>query len=219
MPTTTRLARAVVHMVCACIGWQMAMYLQATGWSRDPPALLGYWAAVGTPDALSQSDSPIRNRIWCDGLTGPFTMDLGGCGDLGSGMATLRQPRGLAEQGTSLKRGEWARVRTHSPLRSGQAHEAEVPLQRYNDMNNQELTGSIKWTWKFIQEYQVNVFNPLGEKNLFSFFWNTCFQTLSSIHLCLHDKLHQRWFHLVSFPLIVKLLLFCKISHSVAVIL
>lgn len=114
-PTTTHLARVMVHTVCAHIGWQMAMYLQATGRSCDPPALLGYWAAVGTPDALGQSDSPMRNRMRCDGLNGPFTMDLGGCGDLGSGVATLRQPQELAEQGANLKRGERAESEHTAP--------------------------------------------------------------------------------------------------------
>ena len=51
----------------------------------------------------------------CDGFTGPFPMDLGGCGDLGSGVATLRQPQGLAEQGTNLKRGEWAESEHTAP--------------------------------------------------------------------------------------------------------
>lgn len=46
-PTATRLASAMVHMVCARIGLQMALYLQAAGRSCDPPALLGYWAALG----------------------------------------------------------------------------------------------------------------------------------------------------------------------------
>lgn len=46
-PTTTHLASAMVRIVCARIGLQMALYLQATGRSCDPPALLGYWAALG----------------------------------------------------------------------------------------------------------------------------------------------------------------------------
>ena len=67
------------------------------------------------------------------------------------------------------------------------------PMYSYNNVNNQELTGSIKLTWQFIYEYQITVLNPL-EKNCTSFFWTTFSHTLSSIHLCLHDKVHRQCF-------------------------
>lgn len=80
------------------------------------------------------------------------------------------------------------------------------------NMNNQELTGSIKWTWQFIWENQVNVFNPLGKilPHSFKAHSPTLFPVFIYVFMINYNK--NVFFSQFSFSLLVDLLFFIKLK-------